>query len=132
MKKLVNDRVLNSNTFESNPWFGQRIRSSTEEDEYFRHLDCASVYQNERQVGQAIREAIEDFNISRTELFITSKLWNTHHHPDDVEPAFRKSIHDLGLDYLDLYLIHFPVAFENGNIPFPHSPDGKTKVEYNF
>ena len=96
--------------------------------ETFRHLDCASLYQNEKEVGQAIKEAMKDFNISRNELFITSKLWNTHHDPEDVEPAFRKSLKDLGLDYLDLYLIHWPVAFERGNLPFPHGPDGKIKV----
>jgi len=95
----------------------------------YRHLDCASLYQNEREVGQAIKEAMKDFNISRNELFITSKLWNTHHDPEDVEPAFRKSLKDLGLDYLDLYLIHWPVAFERGNLPFPHRPDGKIKLE---
>ena len=97
--------------------------------ETFRHLDCASLYQNEKEVGQAIKEAMKDFNISRNELFITSKLWNTHHDPEDVEPAFRKSLKDLGLDYLDLYLIHWPVAFERGNLPFPHGPDGKIKVD---
>lgn len=86
------------------------------------------MYQNEKEVGRAIAEAIKDFNISRHDLFISSKLWNTHHDPEDVELAFRKSLKDLGVDYLDLYLIHFPVAFERGNLPFPHGPDGKTKV----
>ena len=75
---------------------------------------------------------MRDFNLSRNELFITSKLWNTFHNPDDVEPAFRKSLKDLGLDYLDLYLIHWPVAFEAGNMPFPHRHDGKIKASTPF
>ena len=94
----------------------------------YRHFDCASLYRNERQVGEALALGMKDFNISRDELFITSKLWNTHHNPEDVEPAFRKSLKDLAVDYLDLYLIHWPVAFEPGNIPFPHDQDGKIKV----
>ena len=90
------------------------------------------MYQNEKEVGEAIKTAMRDFNLSRNELFITSKLWNTFHNPDDVEPAFRKSLKDLGLDYLDLYLIHWPVAFEAGNMPFPHGHDGKIKASTPF
>ena len=110
--------------FESRP----RINSSLNLINDFRHVDCAALYQNEKEVGEAIKTAMRDFNLSRNELFITSKLWNTFHNPDDVEPAFRKSLKDLGLDYLDLYLIHWPVAFEAGNMPFPHGHDGKIKA----
>jgi diketogulonate reductase-like aldo/keto reductase len=95
-------------------------------------LDCAALYHNEQQVGETIKKAMKDFNISRSDLFITSKLWNTFHQPEDVEPAFRKSLKDLGLDYIDLYHIHWPVAFEPGNMPFPHDKTGKTKVNLNL
>jgi len=74
----------------------------------YRHLDCASIYGNEAEVGAAIVAS----GVARSEIFITSKLWNTKHHPDDVEAACRKTLADLGVAYLDLYLIHSPVAFE--------------------
>ena len=62
------------------------------------------------QVGLGIRRAIEDGVCKREELFVTSKLWNTFHAPEHVEAACRRSLDDLGLDYLDLYLIHFPIS----------------------
>merc|ERR1719369_601875 len=74
----------------------------------YRHLDCAAVYGNEAEVGAGIKES----GVKREEIFVTSKLWNTKHNPEDVEKTCRKSLEDLGLDYLDLYLIHWPYAFE--------------------
>jgi D-xylose reductase len=76
----------------------------------YRHLDSAADYGNEKEVGEGIARAIADGLCSREELWVTSKLWNTYHREEHVEAACRKSLEDLGLDYFDLYLIHFPIA----------------------
>ncbi len=76
----------------------------------YRHLDCACDYGNEAEVGQGIARAIADGLVKREDLWITSKLWNTYHAPEHVRPALERTLSDLGLDYLDLYLIHFPIA----------------------
>ncbi len=76
----------------------------------YRHLDCAADYGNEVEVGQGIARAIKEGLVKREELHVTSKLWCTYHHPDHVELACKKSLLDLGLEYLDLYLIHFPIS----------------------
>ena len=76
----------------------------------YRHLDCASDYGNEEQVGDGIAQAIKDGLCTREELWVTSKLWNPFHAPAHVELAIDKTLSDLKLDYLDLYLIHFPIA----------------------
>ena len=76
----------------------------------YRHLDSAADYGNEKQVGEGIARAIADGLCSRDELWVTSKLWNTYHRQEHVEAACRKSLDDLGLDYFDLYLVHFPIA----------------------
>jgi len=80
----------------------------------YRHIDGAAIYQNEKEVGQGIADAIEAGLVKRKELFITSKLWNNSHRFEDVHLAFEKSLSDLRLDYLDLYLIHWPIAFKPG------------------
>ena len=76
--------------------------------------DCIGLKHTEQfeKVGEGIAKAIDEGVCKREDLFITSKLWNTYHHPDHVEAACRKSLEDLGLDYLDLYLIHFPISLQ--------------------
>ncbi len=78
----------------------------------YRHLDSACDYGNEQQVGEGIRRALDEGLCTREELWVTSKLWNTYHHPDHVVMAMDQTLHDLGLEYLDLYLVHFPIALE--------------------
>ncbi|KAJ8461912.1 hypothetical protein ONZ45_g18123 [Pleurotus djamor] len=73
----------------------------------YRHIDGAWIYNNENEVGAALKES----GVPREDLWLTSKLWNTFHAPEDVEPALDESLARLGTDYLDLYLIHWPIAF---------------------
>ena len=82
----------------------------------YRHLDCAADYGNEKEVGEGIKKAIDAGLVKREDLWVTSKLWNTYHEPQHVIPACKKSLNDLGLDYLDLYLIHFPISLKY--VPF--------------
>ena len=95
----------------------------------YRHIDCAPVYDNESAVGDGIKQAMDEYDIPRKDIFVTSKLWNTKHHPDDVEDACRKSLGDLGLDYLDLFLMHWPTAFERGDDLFPRDEEGIVKYD---
>lgn len=78
----------------------------------YRHLDSACDYGNEKQVGEGIRRALDEGLCKREELWVTSKLWNTYHRKEHVVMAMDQTLHDLGLEYLDLYLIHFPIALE--------------------
>jgi len=90
----------------------------------FRHFDCAERYRNERQVGEALQAGLAAHAIAREDIFVTTKLWNTNHRPECVEPAFEKSLERLGLDYLDLYLIHTPFAFQPGDEQDPRDQNG--------
>ncbi len=76
----------------------------------YRHFDCAFIYENEIEIGRAIQDAITAGEVKREELWITSKLWNTHHRGEDVFIALKHTLQDFGLKYLDLYLMHWPVA----------------------
>ncbi|XP_026750621.2 aldo-keto reductase family 1 member B1-like [Galleria mellonella] len=92
----------------------------------YRHIDGAHLYGNEKEVGQAIKEKISQGVVKRENLFVTSKLWNTFHSPDWVETAVKLSLSDLGLEYLDLYLIHWPMAYKEGYDLEPVDENGKT------
>jgi len=80
----------------------------------YRHIDCAMFYGNEVEIGNALRDAISEGQVTRKELWITSKLWGSDHGRDNVEGALRKSLRDIGLDYLDLYQIHWPIPLKPG------------------
>jgi alcohol dehydrogenase (NADP+) len=90
----------------------------------FRHFDCAERYRNEHVVGEVLRAGLAAGNIKREDLFVTTKLWNTNHRPERVESAFHASLDRLGLDYVDLYLIHTPFAFQPGDDQDPRDEHG--------
>ena len=90
----------------------------------FRHFDCAERYRNEREVGEALQAGLAAGGIARRDIFVTTKLWNTNHRPERVEPAFEASLARLGLNYLDLYLSHTPFAFQPGDEQDPRDQGG--------
>lgn len=90
----------------------------------FRHLDAAERYRNEAEVGAALKELFADGTVRREELFVTTKLWNNNHRPERVKPALEASLDRLGLDTIDLYLIHTPFAFQPGDDQDPRGADG--------
>jgi alcohol dehydrogenase (NADP+) len=90
----------------------------------FRHFDCAERYRNEREVGQGLQAGLAGGGIAREDIFVTTKLWNSNHRPERVEPAFEGSLDRLGLKYLDLYLIHTPFAFQPGDEQDPRDENG--------
>ena len=90
----------------------------------FRHFDCAERYRNECEVGEALRAGLAAKGIAREDIFVTTKLWNSNHRPERVEPAFEASLDRLKLKYLDLYLIHTPFAFQPGDDQDPRDKNG--------
>ncbi|CAH1098911.1 unnamed protein product [Psylliodes chrysocephalus] len=92
-------------------------------DAGYRHIDCAYYYENETEVGAAIKDKIASGVVKREDLFITSKLWSTFLKPDLVEVTLKTSLKNLGLEYLDLYLIHWPCALKEGGALLPKRPD---------
>ena len=90
----------------------------------FRHFDCAERYRNEREVGEALQAGLAAGGIAREDLFITTKLWNTNHRPESVEPAFEASRNRLGISFVDLYLVHTPFAFRPGDDLDPRDEHG--------
>ena len=90
----------------------------------FRQFDCAERYHNEREVAQGLQAGFAIAAIERKDIFLATKLWNTNHRPERVEPAFEASRERLQVDYLDLYLSHTPFAFQPGDEQDPHDQDG--------
>ena len=84
----------------------------------YRHIDCAPIYGNEREIGSALRSSVERGVVDRKDLWITSKLWNDRHAPEDVRPALEQTLQDLQVSTIDLFLIHWPVALRRG-APLP-------------
>ena len=99
----------------------------------YRHFDCAAVYGNEHLIGEALEQVLAG-GVDRAELWVTSKLWNDSHAPRDVIPAFKRSLRDLRLEYLDLYLIHWP--FPNHHPPgadvHVRSPDSQPYIHERY
>ena len=90
----------------------------------FRQLDAAERYRNEKEVGEAMQEVFAAGKIKREDVFIATKLWNNNHRPERVKPAFEASLKKLQLDYVDLYLIHTPFAFQPGDEQDPRDANG--------
>ena len=91
--------------------------------EGYCHLDSASDYGNEAEVGEGIRLALQQGLVDRDSLWVTSKLWNTYHRPEHVRSACERTLKDLGLSELDLYLIHFPIALEYVDFETRYPPE---------
>ncbi|XP_011500525.1 PREDICTED: 1,5-anhydro-D-fructose reductase-like [Ceratosolen solmsi marchali] len=95
----------------------------------YRHFDTAAFYENEREIGNAIREKIDDGSVTREDIFITTKLWCNSHKENEVVPACKESLRNLGFDYVDLYLIHWPFAFKSGDKFTPKDASGKVEFQ---
>lgn len=91
----------------------------------YRHIDTAANYRNEDIVGEAINECIEENIVQREDLFITTKLWNNSHRRDSVVKALKKSLTLLNLNYVDLYLIHYPIGYKEGESLSPLDEQGQ-------
>jgi len=120
------------------PLFGLGTYKSTETDDIYtatkialesgyRLIDTAYFYENEAEIGRALKDKIESGDLKREEVFIVTKLWCIHHDPKHVEAACRRSLKNLGLDYIDLYLMHTPIGYEHREPEelLPKDPEGK-------
>src|SRR6202008_1295620 len=96
----------------------------------FRHFDFAERYRKERDVGSALQAGLAAGGIAREDIFVTTKLWNSNHRPERVEPAFEASLDRLGLNYVDLYLIHTPFAFQSGDNQEPRDQNGNVLYDH--
>src|SRR3979490_802738 len=91
----------------------------------FRQLDTSERYRTETEVGEAMQEVFKAGKIKREDGFVATKLWNNNHRPERVKPAFEASLKKLQLEYVDLYLIHTPFAFQPGDEQDPRDESGK-------
>ncbi|WP_282133875.1 aldo/keto reductase [Seonamhaeicola maritimus] len=120
------------------PAFGLGTWKSAEGDVYnavktaikngYRHIDCAAAYGNESEVGKALSEAFNEGVVKRENIWITSKVWCNMHAKDDVIEALKQTLSDLQLEYLDLYLVHWPIA-QKKEIPFVSKVDDFISLE---
>ena len=107
-----------------------RRATGTALDVGFRQFDCSERYRNEEAVGEAIQSVLREGKVRRDDLFIATKLWNNNHRPERVEPAFKASLNRLRLEYLDLYLIHTPFAFQPGDEQDPRDQNGNLVYDH--
>lgn len=120
--------VLGLGTWQAkNDLVGNAVKFAIKEVGY-RHIDCASIYGNEQEIGEALKSVLGT-PLKREELFVTGKLWNTDHKPEHVKEACEKTLKDLRLEYLDLYLMHWGIAFRHGDDLEPVDKDGKAITE---
>lgn len=136
--ELIVSSLLGYGTWQASPGeVGQGVYEALKVG--YRHLDLAKVYGNQPEIAEALKKSFAEIpGLKREDVFITSKLWNSQHDPKQVEAALDDCLQELGLEYLDLYLIHFPVSFKNSGAPigqdlFPltggNQPDGDVVID---